>query len=63
MPQRVSLDAMIPREDFGIDDNQHTTDEHITEFPIAYLFPPPRFANFSASQTSSEKQIIGIPIK
>jgi hypothetical protein len=39
MANRVNLDAMIPREDFAIDDNQHTTDEHITEFPIAYLFP------------------------
>jgi hypothetical protein len=39
MGNRVNLDAMIPREDFAIEENQHTTDDHITEFPIAYLEP------------------------
>jgi Protein of unknown function DUF262/HNH endonuclease len=39
MGNRVNLDAMIPREDFAIEENSHTTDDHITEFPIAYLDP------------------------
>jgi hypothetical protein len=39
MGNRVNLDAMIPREDFAIEENQHTTDDPITEFPIAYLAP------------------------
>ncbi len=39
MANRVNLDAMIPREDFALEENQHTTDDHITEFPIGYLAP------------------------
>jgi Protein of unknown function DUF262/HNH endonuclease len=37
MGNRVNLDAMIPREDFAIEENPHTTDDHITEFPLTYL--------------------------
>jgi len=39
MANRVNLDAMIPREDFAIEENQNTTEDHITEFPITYLAP------------------------
>lgn len=40
MANRVNLDAMIPREDFAIEENQHPTeDTNITEFPITYLAP------------------------
>ncbi|HEX4425811.1 MAG TPA: DUF262 domain-containing protein, partial [Terriglobales bacterium] len=37
MANRVNLDAMIPREDVAIEENPHATDDHITEFQIAYL--------------------------
>lgn len=39
MASRVNLDAMIPREDFAIEDNQQTTEDHITEFNIIQLAP------------------------
>lgn len=39
MPSRVNLDAMIPREDFAIEENPHTTEDHITEFNITHLAP------------------------
>lgn len=37
MSNRVSLDAMIPREDLAIEENQNTTEDHITEFNITHL--------------------------
>jgi len=38
MPQRVSLDAMIPRADFGIaDDEANSSGELIRDFPISHL--------------------------
>lgn len=39
MANRVNLDAMIPREDFAIEENQNTTEDHITEFNITHLEP------------------------
>ena|ERR1051326_7252881 len=40
MANRVNLDAMIPREDFAIEENQqHATEDHITEFQITHLRP------------------------
>ncbi len=39
MANRVNLDAMVPREDFAVEEGQHTTEDHITEFPIHYLEP------------------------
>jgi hypothetical protein len=39
MPNRVNLDAMIPREDFAIEENPHTTEDHITEFNVTHLAP------------------------
>lgn len=37
VPSNVILDAMIPREDFAIEEGAQATDNSITEFPIAYL--------------------------
>jgi len=38
MPQRVSLDAMIPRADFGVaDDTSNFSGELIRDFPINHL--------------------------
>lgn len=39
MPQRVSLDAMIPRADFGIADQVSIAGELIRDFPINLLSP------------------------
>jgi Protein of unknown function DUF262/HNH endonuclease len=40
MPQRVSLDAMIPRADFGTADTEsNLTGELIRDFPISHLNP------------------------
>ncbi len=37
MKQRVNLDAMIPREDFGVHDDQEFTLDLFNSFPISYL--------------------------
>lgn len=37
MVQRVNLDAMIPREDFGRQDNEDISVDLITDFPISQL--------------------------
>lgn len=38
MPQRVTLDAMIPRADFGqADEEAGTSGQLITDFPISHL--------------------------
>ena len=39
MANRVNLDAMIPREDFAIEEGLNATDDPIKEFPITYLEP------------------------
>jgi len=64
MPQRVSLEAMIPRADFGIaDEEANLSGELIRDFPINHLAQESPVLKLLRKPDFQRKQITGVPIK